>query len=994
LEVWAGDRQLPLGGALQQRILTALLLETGRAVPVTRLIEAAWGEKPPATARHQVRKAVAELRVRIPGGASMILTEGSGYRARVATEQLDLSMFAHWAQRAKAARAEGDLERAAECLRSALGLWRGPLANDGHGRVLSAAAAGLEEDRLAIVEELFDVRLALGESRQVIGDLRALAEAHPLRESIQAQLMLALYRSGRQAEALAEYSRIRTLLADELGIDPGPELSGLHQRILRASPELSTPEACAEESNPPTPPWLHGPSKAPCTLPYDLPDFSGRARELQELLESARREVGSRIVAVDGMGGSGKTALAVHAAHQLAGEYPDGRLYIDLRSFTPGEKPLPPEAVVAVLLRSLGVPGTLIPDDAHARFVLWKKTMETQRLIVLLDNAADASQIRPLLPASSRGLIVITSRSRMLDIDGAHWISLGTLEPEDSRVLLARTLGEERMAAEPEATEALAEMCGHLPLALRIATARLRNRPRWTIRYFVSRLQGESRLLEELRSSERSVAMTIRLSYQALNEDQARAFRFLGLHPGADIDVYTAAAVLLVTPDEAEEILERLLDMHLLRQQEVGLYSFHDLVRSFALSLWNIPMSHEGRTVLEQLLDYCVAATDAACRRLFPGRPQYEGLPCGAAKALPPLENQIDARRWFDQEIRTLEAVVKLGHEYHFDKKAAYLARNVAYHLHSTGAIREYRQVGEVAVAAARRTGDPLLLRLSLSNLASAHQMLGDFRASADAAAEALRIARSHGEPVGEAVCHDLLGWVHSALGHLSKGRRYLQQGITLHRKAGEAVQEAMALCNLSSVCSWQGCSAEAIAAAERAVALCAGVGRHEHELAALNDLVAAHLDAGELAPALRHLDRALELSERTAMPRNRAVTLVLLADVRQRVGDDGEVPTYLERALELIRPLGTAAWQCEIENQAGLVHLRRAEYARAQNLFRDAHRRGLRVEFRIGVARALAGLALAAEALGDDTTARKCSEEANELFDAMDVPERCRSRL
>lgn len=1004
LECWAEERRIKLGGPLQERILTSLLLESGRTVPIERLIETAWGESSPDTAKQQVRKAIADLRRRIPDGPALIVTEDCGYRVSVQPLSVDLHLFSHHVQQAASNRAEGALGAAVAQLRKSLDLWRGPVLNGTGGPVLDAASTILEERRLAAVEELFALRLQLGEDSDIVSEIREFTHAHPLREALRAQLMLALYRAGRQAEALHEYAAVRDLLAEELGISPGPDLAGLFEKILQASPELdrpvpaTRPEADAPGQIPAAPDTrpheadvVAATGRVPCTLPYTLPDFTGRDCEFQYLLDQGTAGDGVRIIGVDGMGGAGKTTLIVHAAHRLAASYPDGQLYIDLRGFTPGERPLAPEEAVRILLRALGTPDSSIPDDTESQLAMWQTALATRRLLVVLDNGAEAAQVRPLLPVTPTPgcLVLVASRCRLLDLDGVRWTTLGTLAPRDSAALLVRTLGEERVAGDPEAARTLATLCGHLPLALRIATARLHNRPRWTLQYFVDRLRTEGALLTELRSTERSVATTIQLSYEALEEDHRRAFMLLGVHPGPDFDPHAAAALIGVTPRDAELTLEDLLDAQLLLQHEAGRYSFHDLVRSFAHSLWNDTVRHQKDTAAGRLLNYYLGATDAACRILFPGLRPYDPAPAGQATGLPSLPTFSGgraARGWYERESRNLQATVRLGQRHGFHRLASYLARNTVLHLHAQGAIQDYRELAEVAVAAARRSADPQALCLSLGNLASAHQILGEFSLTMDVAAEGLQVARTHGDHVSEAAFMDQIGWAHIVLGNLSEGYDLLLRGIRLHRELGSVRRESIALCNLSTLHLWQGRPAEAITAAERAAALCKESGEHEHEIAALNDLVIAHLDRGDDKTARTHLDRALKLGENSTMPRNRAMSLALRAVLCQRGGDGDEALTHIGRALALLKPLGTATWQCEVENAAGLVHQLAGNHEESLRLHGSAYQRASNIGYRIGMAHGLHGLVSAEQALGKHKAAREHLHEAAELFAAMGI--------
>lgn len=991
LEGWHGERRLRLGSPTQERVLVTLLLEPGRMVPMPRLIAAAWDDEPPQTAGHQIRKAVAALRTRIPGGSSLIVTDGAGYRAVLAHDQLDLHEFTRRAQEARQAVAAGQPAEAVGHLRACLDLWRGPVMAGTGGSVISAASAALEERHMAVAEQYFELQLELGQSTELVGPLRELVTAHPLRETLRGRLMLALYRAGRQAEALEEFGRVRELLVEELGIDPGAELTRLYEAILRDSPEVAprVPQSVADRAAHLVPAPLDRPSDtdpAPCTLPYDLPDFTGRDAELARLLEVGRDPAGgsTRIVGVDGMGGSGKTALAVHAAHLLAADYPDGQLFVDLRGFSPGEKAQEPSVVLHSLLRTLGVPDDRIPEDLERRTILWRTVSAQRKLLLLFDNAADVAQVRPLLPASEDCLAILTGRVRMLELDGAEWLSLGLLSADDSTTLLTRTLGVDRTAAEPQAVDDLARLCCGLPLALRITTARLRNRPRWTVQYLVDRLADETRRLRELSAGERSVEATLRLSYQAMEEDQRSAFRLLGLHPGSAIDAHSAAALLGTDVHEAEDLLEHLLDAHLLEQHEAGLYGIHDLVRTYAVSVREADDDEEA--AVERLVSYYTLATDVACDVLFPGRNAYGDPSADRAPELPALDGD-RALRWFDREYEALLAVVARAGTQGPLRSAALLARNLLFYLDLRGNYEEFRVVGRIGVDACRRLGDPVLLSLSLGNLAVAHWWLGDFQDGITTAQEALEVA-SGDDRRGEALCIGVLGLLHMALGNFDEARDHLSRGIALHGELGSSRMEAQVLVNLSTVQTWSGHYAEGARHAARATELNRRLGDRSNEISSLTWLALAHLGTGEDERARACLAQALELCDESRKPANVAVVLAHWAQVCQRLGEVRSVVEHAERALELVSAEGTALRQAGVVNVVALVHLRQGSPDRAMELHCHAHELASRLGYRIEIARALLGMAEAAEALGDEPASHRHRQAAEALYDAMGVAE------
>ncbi|MEU6817087.1 BTAD domain-containing putative transcriptional regulator [Streptomyces sp. NPDC046860] len=989
LEAWAGETRLRFGGPIQERVLVTLLLETGRIVPVGRLVEAAWDGEPPSSAEHQVRKAVSELRRRIPGGAAVVVTADPGYRVELGGGQLDLDDFAALLRTARAAVGADRAAEAVTALRRALALWRGPVLSGRGGPVVEAAVTVWEERRLAAAEQYFELCLAQGEAAEIVGDLRDLVARHPLRETLRGHLMLALHRSGRGAEALEEYAAVRRLLAEELGIDPGARLTRLHEGILR------------EDLDPPPPPPASRPGSAPgsapgpgpadrgvCTLPYDLTDFTGRDDKLRLLLDKAAEPgcEGTRIIAVDGMGGSGKTTLAVRAAHRLADRYPDGQLFVDLRGFTPGERPLRPEVALEGLLRALGVPDERLPEGTEERTALWRVTVARKRVLILLDNAAEPGQVVPLLPASSGCLVLVTSRGRLVDLDGADWIGLGMLAPEESAELLSETLGTERTEAEPEAVAELAELCGRLPLALRIAAARLRNRPRWTVAHLVERLSHETRRLDELSTGRRSVTATLELSYQALSAAGRAGFRLLGQHPGTELDVWSAAALTGTSAREAEDLLEYLLDAHMTQQHALGLYGFHDLVRSFARSL---PGEGTGGGMLaERLLPYYLHATEAACDVLFPDRLRVEcGGPVRPAAGLPPLRTAAEAMEWFDREYHVMQAALEREGDLADPACVVRLSRNLAFYLYTRSKPDEQVAQGRTAVRAARRLGDRNLLCLSLNNLGVAQWRAGRFRDGVDSVSEAREIARELGDEVGEAMSVGRLGLLHLDTGELAEAVRCLEQAVVLRRESGYTTGEADSWANLSSAYRRLGRHREAVDAAEEALRLNRRAGDPDKEKSVLNDLAAGLLGLGQPERALAVLGEGLTADE-TRQPENQALALALSAEARQLLGDTGRALLDAGRAREIVDRSGVRLRASEVENIAGRVHRRAGDPAQGLRLHRRALEHATALGYRAELLDAFAGLADAAEDLGEKAEAAGYRERARVLRAELGIAE------
>ncbi|MCP3800651.1 NB-ARC domain-containing protein [Allokutzneria sp. A3M-2-11 16] len=580
---WVDDQLVDVGHARRQCVLVALLVEANRPVSAEQLIERVWGDCPPNSARNALHGYLARLRTagleinRNPGGYVLVADERS----------VDLHRFRQLLAQARSA----DDERALVLYGQALELWCGEPFAGLDTAWLTTVRTALDAERAEAELDYTDVRLRCGQHADLVLPLAARADQRPLDERLAGQLMLALYRSGRQAEALTRYELTRGCLAEELGTDPGPALRKLHQQILREDPALA----------------LSAPRS---DLPGDVADFTGRADEIRQLLDVSS---GTTVVisAIDGMAGIGKTTLALRAAHQLADRYPDGQLFLDLHGYTEGRQPVAPAAALSSLLCAVGVPVEQIPDSVEERASRWRAELAQRQVLVVLDNAATAAQVRPLLPGTAGSLTLVTSRRRLSDLDTARSISLELLPRADAIALFTRIIGWQRADAEPDAIDEVAQLCGYLPLALRIAAARLRSRTAWSVAHLAERLRDERRRLTELAVGDRSVAAAFSLSYHDLPPERQR---LLGLVPGPHWDAYLAGALTGTHFTEAEEGLEQLLDVHLLTQPAPGRYQLHDLLREHArtVALAEEPETERDAAVDRVLGYYCTAGTSAA----------------------------------------------------------------------------------------------------------------------------------------------------------------------------------------------------------------------------------------------------------------------------------------------------------------------------------------------------------------------------------------------
>ncbi|NUS05461.1 MAG: tetratricopeptide repeat protein, partial [Nonomuraea sp.] len=713
---------------------------------------------------------------------------------------------------------------------------------------------------------LVEAELAAGRHGDLLDELALQVTAHPLREKLAGHLVLALHRAGRQADALAAARSYRAALADEQGLDPGHAFTELERAVLADDPALRLAGPAPVASAPP---------RRSTFLPYDIPDFSGRAAELRRLADER-----SPVVTIDGMAGIGKTTLAVHVAHRLADRYPDGRLFLDLQAHTAGREPVDAAAALEALLRQLGVPADRLPVTLVERSALWRAELAGRRVLAVLDNALDAEHVRPLLPGRSDTLVLITSRRRLVDLDGARALSVDVLDERDAAELFERIVGD-RARDEPDAAREVLRLCGRLPLALRIAAARLQHRPRWTVSYLADRLRDHRRLLD-------GVSAAFALSYEQLDEAEQRMFRLLGLVPGRDIDARGAAALAGVPEEEAEELLEGLLDAHMLLQLQPGRYTFHDLLREHARSI-----ADDDGAVL-RLLTHYLHRSRAAVDLLFPDSLAHrEGLPQPAAPVAP-LRDAAEAIDWLDAERANIIATAVHGPEICLGMLALVMRPYLDRQAHHDDAITLHT----LTLRRSRKLGHHEFEARALTDLAWAYWRLGDYERAEDHALQALdartepheraralltlanvALRRRHdpqaehllkqaldltrigADTWGEAHVLGILALLLDRAGRPEEARRHLDLALALHRKVGNPAGEAVTLDHLGVVLSRQGEPAQARARHEQAAALYRELGDTSGESAALNGLAEA---AGDPSRAAEEHATALTLAGRT----------------------------------------------------------------------------------------------------------------------------------
>jgi DNA-binding SARP family transcriptional activator len=598
---------VPVKGARQRALLASLLVDANRIVSADELIARVWRPDPGGNARANLHTYIMRLRRALArGGVPVpIMTRPEGYLIEVAADALDLYRFDALVNEAKTA----EPARASVLLEEALALWSGaPLSDVPSEFLRREVVPSLAERRSLALETYVDAELALGHHHDLLVRLRELTAQYPLRERFWTQQMIALYRCGRPAEALTCFRTVAALLAEELGVAPSAEIQELHRAILARDPRLTAPVPRAEAGR--------------NDLPSDVPDFVGRSAELTRLLTTAGPEDGpTAVVTIDGMAGVGKTAFAVRAAHRVAGRYRDAQLFVDLHGHNAGRRPADPAVALDVLLRAVGVAGERIPPGLDERAALWRTELIDRRVLIVLDDAADAAQVRPLLPGGSGCLVLVTSRRRLTDLDASDTLSLDVLPHADAMALFTRLAGEGRAAAETAAVAEVVQACGCLPLALRIAGGRLRGRSSWTVGHLSRRLREHRPWLDEFATGDRSLTAAFTLSYERLSPDRQHMFRLLGLLCSTNVEAHQAAALADVRLDRAERLLEDLVDVHLLEQPTAGRYRLHDLLRRFACTkaCETLPETSR-REASERALIRHATVTNFATRYLHAGR--------------------------------------------------------------------------------------------------------------------------------------------------------------------------------------------------------------------------------------------------------------------------------------------------------------------------------------------------------------------------------------
>ncbi|MFB9610635.1 AfsR/SARP family transcriptional regulator [Kutzneria kofuensis] len=897
-------RPADIGHARQQCVLAALLVDVNAVVSVDELVDRVWGENPPQRATGTLHSYLTRLR-RVDGVT--IVRRAGGYSLLVEDPlAIDVNLFRSLVAQARGSDDPSVFERA-------LALWRGEALAGLDSDWAVEERGRLARERLAAELDHTDLRLRLGQHAALVPELLARTAENPLDERAAGQLMLALYRAGRQAEALSRYQAVRTRLAEDLGTDPGPELRELHQRILTADPALAVATA-----------------RRPVLVPRQLPAppawFAGRVIELTALSRALEfRDDTMPVATIWGTGGIGKTSLALRWAHQHVAEFPDGQLHVNLRGFDPTSEPVPPSVAVRAFLDALGVAASAVPTDLDGQAALYRSLLADRRMLVVLDNAADSAQVGPLLPGSPTCAVIVTSRDRLAGLvtnHGARPLAVGLLDDDAAGLLLGNRVGAARLAAEPAAVSELLAFCAGFPLALSLVAGRAQTRPDLPLSTLAAELRDAATRLGVLDEDDPGAGVTAVLScsHKALTAEQARVFALLGLSPGPDISLGAAAALAGLPVAPVGRVLRGLERLSLIHQEVPGRWRMHDLVRLFAVSQVS---DVDREPALRRLTAFYVHSGQNAEKALdaFYQEVEFVELPPDCQPDTP-----ADGTAWFNAEIPCLLAVQQLAVELGWHDVVWQVAWNTATHCYRLGlhhdnlafwetaltsvshvdtktaavihrlAGRAYSRVQrfpesldqlQIALGLVDRERDPVNLCRTEQAIALVYKRLQEWQPALDHQLEALEAARRTGEPLWEGEALTLVGTFAARLGRHEWGRQCCEEALAVFREHNDVEDQADATDVLGLIAAMTGDHATAVRHHTRALDLYRQIGNNTVIGGTLADLARAHLALGQLDQARDAFQQSIAVFERQARHAEADVVRQELAALA-----DGLVPT------------------------------------------------------------------------------------------------------
>ncbi len=911
LVVRSSGSELAVPRGRVRALLAALLLEADRVVSADALIEVLWPAEPPPSAAVLVRHYIWLLRQALgETGAQLVVTNARGYLIRVGDGELDLARFERLLAGARAQADNRCWDEAAAQAAQALALWRGePLAGVESDTLAAREVPRLAELRLQATELRLEAALHLGGHAEAAAELARLAVAHPLREHVHALLMLACYRCGRQADALAAYRQVRARLVEELGTEPGIELQHIHQRILAADPILDLPGPAAQAMTSPA-------AGVPRQLPAAVAGFTGRGPELATLTQMLGQQSGDNvpgtvvISAIGGTAGVGKTALALHWAHQVAPRFPDGQLYVNLRGFDEARHPVSPGEATRAFLNALGVPPEHVPPSPEAQEGLYRSMLADKRMLILLDNARDEQQVRPLIPASPDTLVIITSRSQLSGLaaaDGARLLTLGVLTPDEACQMLTTRLGERRSAAEPDAVSEIARLCACLPLALAVAASCAAIRPGFPLAVLADELRDARNRLDVLDAGDPGscVRAVFSWSYRQLTAHAARMFRLLGLHPGPEVTVPVAASLAATDRAQARRLLAELSRTHLIAEHSPGRYAFHDLLRAYAADQARATDSSTScQDATGRVLDHYLHTAHSAAILINQSLDPIIALPPRPGVSPEDLAGHQEAVAWLEAEQQALLAAITVADSAGFDVHAWQIPWTMADFLHRHCRWQQKAAIQATAVAAATRLADKAGQAASLRHRAQALTQLGDYRQARADFAASLELYQQLGDRVGEARVQQALAVAADGHGRYAEGLSHCERALRLFQAAGHRRGEVLLLNNVGWIHVRLGAYQRARTICLQALTLAAELGLCHIEAHIVDSLGYAEQRLGNLAEASACYLRALSSFREFGNLPAEACALTRLGDIRHASGQLPQAREAWQQALAIFDDL------------------------------------------------------------------------------------------
>jgi DNA-binding SARP family transcriptional activator/tetratricopeptide (TPR) repeat protein len=925
VEVLTGDRQVALGSPKERTVLAALATDAGRVVGMDTLVDRVWGQRTPADPRPTLYVYIARIRRALreaAGGRQRVHRRSGGYLLDVDPSIVDANRFRGLVDQARGSGALADAERAA-MLREALALWRGEALAGLPGDWAARVRDGWRRQRLDAVVAWAAAERAAGDPVAPLGPLADLVDEHPMDESLVAALMRALWAAGRQAEALRRYATLRARLADELGVDPATDLRRLHEAMLRHDPLPATPADLAVASGTISADFRQGYRRntkidrererergrgVPAQLPLGVAGFAARRAELAALdaaIVAAEDGSGGGVSTITGTAGVGKTALAVRWAQRVRHRFPDGQLYVNLRGFDPGGPAVGPDDAVRGLLDALGVPPARVPAGLAAGAGLYRSLLGGRRILVLLDNARDAAQVRPLLPGGPPAFAVVTSRNRLsslVAIEGARAVPLDVLTAAESRELLAGRLGADRVAAEPAAVDDLIELTAGLPLALAVTAARAAGSPGTRLAGLASQARRTG-ALDAFRGGDAAadVRAVFSWSYRALPAGPARLFRLLGLLPGADATVAALASLAGVAPPQARPLIADLADAHLVAECLPDRFGPHDLIRLYATELG------EGtdRAAVARLVDHYLSTAYAADRLLFPHRQPIPAQPPAPGVTPADLADRDEALAWFTAERPAIVAAVRQAARAGLPAHAWRLAWTALDFFDRWGHWADQAVTQEIALAAATALDDPVGRAHSHRGLGRAYGRLGRLDEAHAHLSRAAAEFGARGSRTGQARTHLSLAVVAERAGRHRWALRHAERALRLFRVAGAPAGEGNALNTVGWYHALLGEHERAVDCCRGALAVLETAGDRYGIAATWDSLGFAMHRLGSHGEAADAYGNAVDLYRRAGDRYGEADTLTRLGEARLAAGDPAGAGDAWRRARDLLAEAG-----------------------------------------------------------------------------------------